>query len=190
MFKDIRVRAIFTVVVTLATIVYLLPTLVPDIPPSLKPYLPKDKIRLGLDLQGGMHLVLEVDTEKAVENHVERMSNNLKETLMDRNVRFKNLDRISWSEISVQLQDKEAGDEFGKVLRNQFPDLEIKKSEIVDGKETTYLELRSRKTQDIKKFAVEQSLETIRNRVDQFGVSEPEIVPQGEDRILIQLPGI
>jgi len=190
MFKDIRVRVVFTLIVTVAALIYLVPTLVPELPLSMKPYFPKDKIRLGLDLQGGMHLVLEVQTEKAVESTVERLSNNLKETLMDKNIRFKNLERVKGVDISLEIAGKEAGDELGKVLHDNFPDLEIRNSEIVDGKEKTFLKLKDKKIEDVKKFAVEQSLETIRNRIDQFGVSEPEIIPQGEDRILIQLPGI
>jgi preprotein translocase subunit SecD len=190
MFKDIRIRLIITLVVTLASLYYLVPTLVPDLPASLKPYFPKDRIRLGLDLQGGMHLVLEVETEKAVESTVERMANNLKDTLMDRNVRFRNLERVKGTTITLELGGKEESDALAKVIQDRYPDLEIKSSEIVEGREKVYLKLRDKRVEDLKKSAVEQSLETIRNRIDQFGVTEPEIVPQGEDRILIQLPGI
>jgi preprotein translocase subunit SecD len=190
MFKDIKVRVIISIIVTAAALFYLVPTLFPELPSSLKPYFPKDRIKLGLDLQGGMHLVLEVETEKAVESTVERISNNLKETLMDKNVRFKNLERAGSTDISLEVPGKEAADELGKILRDSYPDLEIKSSGISEGREKIYLKLKDKKIEDVKKFAVEQSLETIRNRIDQFGVSEPEIVPQGEDRILIQLPGI
>ncbi len=190
MFKDIRVRVIITLIIAAAAFIYLVPTLVPDLPPSLKSYFPKDKIRLGLDLQGGMHLVLEVETEKAVESALERLANNLKETLMDKNVRFKNLERVKGAAVSLELGGKEASDELAKILQDQFPDVEIKSSEIAEGREKVTLKLKDKKAEDIRKFAVEQSLETIRNRIDQFGVSEPEIVPQGEDRILIQFPGI
>lgn len=181
---------IITLVVTMVSLYYLVPTMVPDLPSFLKPYFPKDKIKLGLDLQGGMHLVLEVGTEKAVESTVERLSNNLKETLMDRNIRFRNLERVQGTAISLELGDKDAGSELGKILHDRYPDLEIKSSEMVQGREKVYLKLKDKRVEEIKKFAVEQSLETIRNRIDQFGVTEPEIVPQGEDRILIQLPGI
>jgi len=190
MFKDIKVRVVVTLVVTIAALYYLVPTLMPDLPSSLKPYFPKDKIKLGLDLQGGMHLVLEVETEKAVESTVERLSNNLKDTLMDMNVRFRNLERVKGTTISLELGGKEENDALAKVLHDRYPDLEIKSSEIVEGREKVYLKLKDKRIEELKKFAVEQSLETIRNRIDQFGVSEPEIIPQGDDRILIQLPGI
>lgn len=71
-----------------------------------------------------------------------------------------------------------------------IPDLEEKSTEIADGNEKVVLKIKDKRADQIRKSAVEQSLETIRNRIDQFGVSEPEIIPQGEDRIMIQLPGI
>ena len=67
MFKSIRIRAAVTIILCLAALVFLAPTLTSDLPEFWKKYLPTDKIHLGLDLQGGMHLVLEVETSKAVE---------------------------------------------------------------------------------------------------------------------------
>ena len=183
--KNIKTRVVIALLVILAALFYLLPSLVPGLP-----LLPDQKINLGLDLQGGMHLVLEVETEKAVESTVERLSNDLKETLMDKRIRFKRLKRINGVMISMELPNRKNRKAFEKILEDHYPDLEIKSSEIVDGRDKVYLKIREKHADYIKKFAVEQSLETIRNRVDQFGVSEPEIIPQGNARILIQLPGI
>ncbi|MBE9547316.1 MAG: protein translocase subunit SecD [Proteobacteria bacterium] len=185
MFKDIKLRSAIALLVSIVAIIYLLPSLIPDFP-----FLSEKKINLGLDLQGGMHLVLEVETEKAVESTVERLSNDLKETLMDKRVRFRRLKRIYGTTISLELPSGKDRDAFEKILKDYYPDLEIKSSEIVDEREKVYLKIREKHADYIKKFAVEQSIETIRNRVDQFGVSEPEIIPQSDARILIQLPGI
>ena len=68
MLKSIRIRAAVTIVLCLAALVYLAPSLTSDLPDTWKKYLPTDRIHLGLDLQGGMHLVLEVETAKAVES--------------------------------------------------------------------------------------------------------------------------
>jgi len=133
---------------------------------------------------------MEVETEKAVESAMERISNDLKETLMDKRVRFRNLTREDGAVTTLELPSKEAGTRFRKILKNNFPNLDIKSSETAGGRENVYLKIRDKQVAAIEKFAVEQSLETIRNRVDQFGVAEPEIIPQGKDRILIQLPGI
>jgi preprotein translocase subunit SecD len=190
MFKSIKFRAALVVVIFLGALFYLTPTVVPELPDFWTQSLPKDKIHLGLDLQGGMHLVLEVEADKAVESTMERMSNNLKETLMENKIRFRNVDRTADKMISLELNDPTARDAFEKTLKNNYPDLEVASSETVEGREKIYLRMNKDRVVEVKKLAVEQSLETIRNRVDQFGISEPEIVPQGEDRILIQLPGI
>ena len=71
------------------------------------------------------------------------------------------------------------GEAFDKILNNQYPDLEVASSQTVDGKGLASLKIKDKRAVEIKKMAVEQSLETIRNRVDQFGISEPEIIPQG-----------
>ena len=190
MFKSIRVRAAFTVIVILAALVYLTPTVVPDLPEVWKQYLPTDKIHLGLDLQGGMHLVLEVDTAKAVESTLVREVGNLQESLMDKRVRFKLRERTKEGATFFEFPDVPSRDAFEKLIKNDFPDLEIATSEMADGKGVVSLKINAKRAGDIKKMAVEQSLETIRNRVDQFGISEPEIIPQGVDRIIVQLPGV
>jgi preprotein translocase subunit SecD len=190
MFKSIKFRAALVVLIFLAALFYLAPTVVPELPDFWTKSLPKDKIHLGLDLQGGMHLVLEVEADKAVDATMERMSNNLKETLMENKIRFRNIDRTPDKMITLELTDPTARETFEKTLKNHYPDLEIASSETVEGREKVYLKMKKERAAEIKKLAVEQSLETIRNRVDQFGISEPEIIPQGEDRILIQLPGI
>jgi preprotein translocase subunit SecD len=175
--------------ICLVAIFYLLPSLTDNLPAFWKEHLTKEKIHLGLDLQGGTHLVLEVDTEKAVESTLERTTNNLKETLMENKVRFRSLERKKGN-ISVEMQEGAPGSAMENIIKEHFPDLEIAASETTAGKETATLRFKPKRVAEIKKLAVEQSLETIRNRVDQFGVSEPEIIPEGLDRIIVQLPGI
>jgi preprotein translocase subunit SecD len=184
MFESIKVRAAVALLVGLIALIYLAPSLKLNIP-----FLPEKKINLGLDLQGGMHLILEVETEKAVESAAERSSNNLKETLMDKRIRFRHLKREA-GRISMELPNREERDAFEEVLSDDYPDLEIETSETIEGREEICLRIKKKHADHLKKFAVEQCLETIRNRVDQFGVTEPEIIPQSNDRILIQLPGI
>jgi len=189
MFRDIKIRVIITLLVTAAALVYLVPSFT-ALPDQWKKYMPSDKLRLGLDLQGGMHLVLEVETQKAVESTLDRLANDIKEALMNRKIKFRNVERGSAGIISLELTDKESAAEFNKIIKDQYTDLEVKSSDIVEGREKVSLKMKDNRVEDVKKHAVEQSLETIRNRIDQFGVTEPEIAPQGEDRIAIQLPGI
>ncbi|MHB8138859.1 MAG: protein translocase subunit SecD [Smithellaceae bacterium] len=190
MFKSLPVRIAITAVVCLAALYFLIPTFISDIPSPWNQYLPKEKIHLGLDLQGGMHLVLEIDTDKALEAMMERTSNDLKESLMENKVRFRKVEKAQGATISLELTDSDGKPTLEKVLKDQFPDLEIASSSPRDNGQLITLKINDKRAVDLKKMTVEHSLETIRNRVDQFGVAEPEIIPEGNNRILIQLPGI
>lgn len=125
MFKSLKIRIAITAVVCLAAFYFLIPTFFSDIPSPWNQYLPKEKIHLGLDLQGGMHLVLEIDTDKALEAMMERTSNDLKESLMENKVRFRNVEKAKGATISLELTDSAGKTALEKVLKDQFPDLEI-----------------------------------------------------------------
>ena len=190
MIKSLKIRTAITAAVCLAALYFLIPTFINQIPSPWNDYFPKDKIHLGLDLQGGMHLVLEVDADKALESMVERMSVDLKEALMEGKVRFRKIERAKGATISLELTESSGKTAFDKILNEQYSDLEIASSTPRDGGQTIILKIKDKRAVDLKKLTIEHSLETIRNRVDQFGVAEPEIIPEGDNRILIQLPGI
>ena len=168
--------------VIVAAIIYILPTFNPKL-------WPHKQINLGLDLQGGMHLVLEVETEKATENNVERISQEIREQLKKKRIRDVAVDRIERTKISASVQNNETVSKFEDLLDTDFKDLKVSKSTANDTVTFT-IEIPESESKHIEKLAVDQALETIRNRIDQFGVSEPDIRHQGEKRILIQLPGI
>jgi preprotein translocase subunit SecD len=171
---------VFGVIVT--AIIYVLPTF----KPGLWPY---NQINLGLDLQGGMHLALEVDTAKAVEGQVERISQEVLDQLKKERIRKVSLDRIDGTKIAATIRDPEILEKFNALLEENFDFL--KRSEKTgNGVTTVTMELSEEESDQVEKLAVDQALETIRNRIDQFGVAEPDIRRQGEKRILIQLPGI
>lgn len=144
MFKDLRIRVLITAIIVGTCLVFLLPTLVPEIPSAIKPYLPKDKIRLGLDLQGGMNLVLEVETEKALESTAERLANDLKDTLIEKKVRFRDLEKGKGYTISLELTNRESRDVFSKTIQDGYPDLEEKSTEIADGNEKVVLKIKDK----------------------------------------------
>lgn len=181
--KNFSWKLVLVFVVIVAAIIYILP--------SLKPALwPHNQINLGLDLQGGMHLVLEVDTEKALESTVERISQEIREQLKKEHIRNITIDRVGGIKISAQIKNEESIEKFQALLDDQFKDLRELSNNKVDGVQTIMLDIPDSDRDQIEKLAVDQALETIRNRIDQFGVSEPDIRRQGENRILIQLPGI
>ena len=181
--KNVSWQLVSVIVVVVATIIYLVPTLKPGV-------WPHKKINLGLDLQGGMHLILEVDARKAVESTVERIAQEIREMLKKKLIRDVAVDRIEGTKISVQVKNEENIEKFNALLDDDFRDL-VKISEKKDnGSLSMILGLTDKDRDHIEQLAVSQALETIRNRIDQFGVSEPDIVRQGENQILIQLPGI
>jgi len=182
-------RFLLIVGLTLAAVVYLVPTFVTDLPGFWKSYLPTQHIRLGLDLQGGTHLVMTVDVDKALENSLDHNIDDIKHELGEAKIVPDAIERKDMH-IVVRLSNSENRDRLTDLLKDRFPNLAIEDSSTADGAVTLQLGLAKREEQRIRESALEQSLETIRNRIDQFGVSEPIIQREGTQDILIQLPGI
>jgi preprotein translocase subunit SecD len=150
-------------------------------------YPPRRTINLGLDLQGGIHLVLGVDAGKALENQIERVGADLKAALDRKGIAATRIAREGRA-IAVQLASPQTSWNDSLAVARDFPAYDAK---VVDQAAGTFrLELKEQEARQSADLAVRQGLETIRNRVDQFGVAEASITRQGEDRILIQLPGI
>ncbi len=188
MSRNLKWKLLFILFIMVVALVYLAPSVVGELPGFWGKILPQDKIHLGLDLQGGMHLVLEVEGQKAVESYVERLRGDLKEDLKRKRIYTPVIERINGDQLSLEvLGEKEKFDEY---IENNYPILEELHAEDQGKYYKVILGMKKRQADDLKRYAVEQALETIRNRVDQFGVAEPDISPQGSDRILIQLPGI
>jgi len=148
---------------------------------------PKDKIKLGLDLKGGIHLVLQVMTDDAVTIETDQEIARLQEQLKKKNITFKTMVKGDAGKFTIQGLglDQEAG--LKGVLDESFQEWDY--SFLGD---TISLQLKDPTVRYLKEQAVTQALETIRNRVDVMGVSEPMIQRQGMagDRIVVELPGI
>ncbi len=181
--KDFSWRIPVIALVLIVAVIYVIPTFKPG-------WWPNKQINLGLDLQGGMHLVLEVKTEKAVESTLERIRNELRTSFRNEQIRHKGIDYSGKQALSVKLIDPNDFDKIDDVLGKNYADVKVLSSSMENGIKTVKIGLTDEWVAQIKKQATEQALETIRNRIDQFGVSEPDIRVQGERRIQIQLPGI
>ncbi|MCK4847018.1 MAG: protein translocase subunit SecD, partial [Deltaproteobacteria bacterium] len=144
------------------------------------------KIVLGLDLQGGMHLVLDVDRDKAVENFVGRLSDSVEGSLKDGGAPFISV-RTRGTDITVKYLSPGAVDSIKQIVSENFSN--VLTSGVVDDKAVVFT-LTEAEAVRIRDWATTQVLETIRNRIDKFGVSEPLIQRQGEREIVIQLPGL
>lgn len=144
------------------------------------------KIILGLDLQGGMHLVLDVDREKAVENRVQRIKGSIEEALREEKVPYRSVTMATALSIGVGVFNERNAEAIQKVVDSEFGSLEVETAS--DG--TLTYSLSEDEQEQIKTWALSQALETIRNRIDKFGVAEPLIQKQGISEIAIQLPGL
>jgi preprotein translocase subunit SecD len=188
MLKSLRWKLIFYAAITVFAILLLMPTLTSQLPPWFMKVVPTDKIHLGLDLQGGMYLLLTVEGEKAVESYVEQIKNNLKDELKERGIPVGKLETVKPDRIILEFSGSK--EKVDSLLSQRFTMLRELSSSGEGGIWKTQLVLDSKETEYVRKRAIDQALEIIRNRIDQFGVSEPEITLQGTDRILVQLPGI
>jgi len=148
----------------------------------------EEKINLGLDLQGGMHLVLEVEAEKAIEFSMEQRAEDIKHALEDEDIE---VDRVILNKdtnvIRVILFDA-IDTKAAETSLKGYTALE-KKEILREGLELVY-QLRDEEYKYIQENAIQQALEVIRNRINELGLSEPTIQVQGNRRILVQLPGV
>jgi preprotein translocase subunit SecD len=142
---------------------------------------------LGLDLQGGIHLVMEVEEDRAVEIAVDRSVNAMQDLLVDKKIPVESVKRTGPAQVTLTFQKTELKEEIEKVLED-FPSFYEVEQASAPGK--LVYELREAEIKRIKDSAINQALETIRNRIDQFGVAEPLIQRQGLKQIVVQLPGI
>src|SRR5215510_4511626 len=186
--RGILYRALLIIGLTLWAVMYLVPSLTTTLPEWWPSFLPSRKIRLGLDLRGGTHLLLSVDLEKAIENALDQNAEELRRVLREANVTGVEIQRVGQS-LRVRAATQEGKNAAEKILSEQFPVLtRTGAPEPAEGEIAVILDRRE--VQRLHEYALDQSLETIRNRIDQFGVAEPTVQRQGSQEILVQLPGI
>ncbi len=147
-------------------------------------------INLGLDLQGGMHLVLGVEVDKAVESRLDTIVDQTEILLREKDVIFKRVDRSFGERIVITVYDEDAAAQVDAMMAESFPSLEAMTLTAEGGYIQKNYRLSDNEIEAVREYAVRQALETLRNRVDQFGVTEPTLQRQANNRILIQLPGV
>ncbi|WP_419657343.1 SecD: protein-export membrane protein D [Desulfosarcina variabilis str. Montpellier] len=184
--RHIRNRFLILAALTLAGLLLALPSAKPLLPAWMHKIRLTDGMRLGLDLQGGMHLILQVDVDKAVRQRTEMALSDLRERLRAAHLRVHAPVLTDARRIRLAYDDTDTLQPVRQMLKEQFPGL----ATAAEGAGWLDLAVGKAERQDIAANAVDQSLEIIRNRIDQFGVEEPVIVRQGRDQIVLQLAGI
>ena len=191
--RYLRLRIGIVLAVILGSLIYLYPPpgirerLYGPLAPTRKGGFVPSTLNLGLDLQGGIHLVLGVDVDKALESQVERAATDIRAALEKKGIGVIQAAHRGTTEIALQLASPQSWNDALTIL-NEFQVYDRKSTDQAAGQ--ILLALREREAATLKDLAIRQGLETIRNRVDQFGVAEPTIQQQGENRILVQLPGV
>ncbi|MBM4329507.1 MAG: protein translocase subunit SecD [Deltaproteobacteria bacterium] len=191
MTQNLQWRGAVILVVLIAGVFLIYPSIGP-VPEVWSKYLPASPIRLGLDLQGGLHMVLEVQTEKAVETVVDQtmaeVSALMKEP--DVKIRYTDVERVSPSSFKVILKDAAQEVLFDSMVLDKIPNFRKLSGEPVSEGYAITVGMDQKAIDETKRQSVRQAVDTIRNRVDDLGVAEPDVVLHGEDRIIVQLPGL
>ena len=181
-FSKWKIITIFTVCVL--GILYAMPNLFPrQLMETMPSWAPRAQINLGLDLQGGSHLLLEVDVNSVLRERVTSLMDSARVTLRRENIGYIKLAQQS-SGISFALRDAADFSKVREAIRRADGDVEIRS----DGPNVT-VRITDQAMRDRRQAVIDQSLEIVRRRIDETGIREPTIQRQGEDRIVVQLPG-
>ncbi|MBC7465427.1 MAG: protein translocase subunit SecD [Bdellovibrio sp.] len=170
----------------LLAIVLVLPNVVDT---SHLPWWPSKKLNYGLDIQGGVHLVMGVDVDGVVQTTVTRQTLTLKSELAKEGVEVKDFDTTNAKQGAFDVLVSSAEDAkkvAAYIQKNHVASLQV----VSDSASKVEVKYFDAYLLDQKQNVIRQAIETIRNRIDEFGVAEPSITQQGADRILVQLPGM
>ena len=146
-------------------------------------------MKLGLDLRGGVHFLLEVDMETAVTQRLEATASQIKRELREERIRYRGGEVSEDNRIQLSFRNEGDREEAFDLVRDNYNEFLL--DERTEGDEYLLdLSLSEQEVQQIQDYAIEQNLTTIRNRVNELGVAEPLVQRQGADRIIVELPGV
>jgi len=186
MIKSVKLRLAIVFVTVVLALIYLVPTMSSRVPQWWGKIFSTEKIHLGLDLQGGIHLLMEVDVEKALHTATDRMTASVKNALLKDEIKVSDVTQAETGVVRVKLENEADIDKLTSFIGDRYPIWEHMSTQ---GSILLY-KVSEKERERTEKLALDQAVETMRNRIDQFGVSEPEIRVQANNRILVQLPGI
>lgn len=145
-----------------------------------------EPLKLGLDLRGGVHFLMEVDMDEALSKIREQMVTTVQDRLRDERLRYQRVE-ASGNSIIVTMRNQEDFQSASSVLRNQYEGYDFRTDA---GSRTITLAMTDQFLQETRSNAIDQNITILRNRVDELGVAEPLIQRQGADRIVVELPGV
>ena len=147
-------------------------------------------MKLGLDLRGGVHFLMEVDMAEAVTQRLDVYQSEIKTKLREAKLRYSKVDHDQQSgKLQIDFRDADARDQAVTLLRKDYPEFVLETAE-ADGQPAIMINLSEKTTREIEDYAITQNLTTLRNRVNELGVAEPLVQRQGRNRIVVELPGV
>ena len=175
----------------LLAVLILVPTFAPPLVGqlSLPEWWSSKKIKLGLDLRGGTYLVLGVQTNEAVKSQLNGIASAIKAELSKERIGIVKAKASGDRTIQITMLNDKGLEKLESYISSKFPELVRVDTATEGGRFTVNFKINEAKAAEIEKDSVDQAIETIRNRVDQYGVAEPTIQRSGEKRIVVQLPG-
>lgn len=145
-----------------------------------------EPMKLGLDLRGGVHFLMEVDMDTALGKLQEQNIDNLRSDLRDKSIPYTNVRKTDNYGLEIRFRDADARNEASSYLTGRHRDLVISNS----GSNALRAVMSDERLREAREYAVQQNITILRNRVNQLGVAEPLVQRQGADRIVVELPGI
>jgi preprotein translocase subunit SecD len=143
---------------------------------------------LGLDLRGGVHFMLQVDMQAALNQRVEALTGELRSVMREKDIRHGGISR-NGQNIEIRVRDAQQQEAAKRLITDQFPDLQTR--EVTDGAELRLgVNIKPESARKVQEQALKQNITTLHNRINELGVAEPVIQQQGLDRIVVQLPGV
>ena len=143
------------------------------------------KITLGLDLQGGLHMLLGIKSETAIESRTKSLAGTIKYVFDDEEIIFDDLRIVNGNKITFELLDNDDVKKAKDLLKKELPGTILSENALKFS-----IEMTPQEVQRTQQNAIKQAVDTIRNRLNEFGLAEPTVAKQGEDKILVEVPGI
>lgn len=145
---------------------------------------------LGLDLRGGVHFLMEVDMPAAVKKAEERYVSDLRTLLRENKIRYRTIGLQSKGGLLIRFRNAEQRTEAIDLIEDNYSDLELTELDDSSGEFAAEARLIESAVLETQRFALQQNITTLRKRVNELGVAEPVIQQQGQNRVVVQLPGV
>jgi preprotein translocase subunit SecD len=175
-----------TLAILAAGVIFALPNLLTqEQADALPSWLPHNRISLGLDLQGGSHLLFQVDIDAVVRERLESAKDSLRDVLRKNSINYTGL-AVANNAVTAQVTDPANREKALSLLRDSPIGITVQ----IDGSGRITGSFSDQEIRQLRGQIIEQSIEIVRRRIDLSGVKEPTIIRQGEDRIIVQLPGV